>query len=80
VRDSPLRGKTFVITGTLESMTRDEAKARLQARGAKVSGSVSRKTAALIVGAEPGSKLETARSLNVETWSEAKLRAELGEG
>jgi DNA ligase (NAD+) len=80
VRDSPLRGKTFVITGTLESMTRDEAKARLQALGAKVSGSVSKKTAALIVGAEPGSKLQTARSLNVETWSEAKLRAELGEG
>jgi len=78
-RESPLRGKTFVITGTLVSMTRDEAKARLQALGAKVSGSVSKKTTAVIVGVEPGSKLQTALSLNVETWSEAKLRAELGE-
>jgi DNA ligase (NAD+) len=78
-RESPLQGKTFVITGTLESMTRDEAKARLQALGAKVSGSVSKKTTAVIVGSEPGSKLQTALELNVETWSEEKFRAELGE-
>jgi DNA ligase (NAD+) len=78
-RDSPLQGKTFVITGTLESMTRDEAKARLQALGAKVSGSVSRKTTAVIVGSEPGSKLQAALDLKIETWSEEKLRAELGE-
>ena len=77
-RELPLRGKTFVITGTLETMTRDEAKARLQALGAKVSASVSKATTALIVGAEPGTKLQTALSLNVETWSEAKLRSELG--
>ena len=79
VRESPLRGKTFVITGTLETMTRDEAKARLQALGAKVSGSVSKNTTAVIVGAEPGTKLQTALSLGVETWSETKLRTELGE-
>jgi DNA ligase (NAD+) len=60
-------------------MTRDEAKARLQALGAKVSGSVSKKTAALVVGEEPGSKLQTAISLDVEVWSEEKLRSVLGE-
>jgi DNA ligase (NAD+) len=75
----PLLGKTFVITGTLGTMTRDEAKARLEALGAKVSGSVSKKTTALIVGADPGSKLNTASSLGVPTWSEDELRASLGE-
>jgi DNA ligase (NAD+) len=75
----PLLGKTFVITGTLSTMTRDEAKARLEALGAKVSGSVSKKTTALIVGADPGSKLNTASSLGVPTWSEDELRASLGE-
>jgi DNA ligase (NAD+) len=78
-RDQPLRGKTFVITGTLQTMTRDEAKARLQALGAKVSGSVSKKTTALIVGADAGSKLQAAESLNVEIWSEEQLRSVLGE-
>jgi DNA ligase (NAD+) len=78
-RGQPLAGQTFVITGTLRSMTRDEAKARLQALGAKVSGSVSKKTAALVVGEEPGSKLQTAISLDVEVWSEEKLRSVLGE-
>jgi DNA ligase (NAD+) len=78
-RDLPLLGKTFVITGSLQSMTRDEAKARLQALGAKVAGSVSKKTTALIVGSEPGSKLQAAQSLNVEVWSEEQLRASLGE-
>jgi DNA ligase (NAD+) len=78
-RDQPLRGKTFVITGTLQTMTRDEAKARLQALGAKVSGSVSKKTTALIVGVDAGSKLQAAESLNVEIWSEEQLRSALGE-
>ena len=78
-RDLPLRGKTFVITGSLQTMTRDEAKARLQALGAKVSGSVSKKTAALIVGTDPGSKLQTALSLNVDVWSETQLRSAIGE-
>jgi len=59
-------------------MTRDEAKARLQALGAKVAGSVSKKTTALIVGADPGSKLQDAQSLNVEVWSEEQLRTSLG--
>ena len=77
--DQPLLGKTFVITGTLETMTRDEAKARLQALGAKVAGSVSKKTTALIVGNDPGSKLQAAQELNVEIWSEAQLRSAIGE-
>jgi DNA ligase (NAD+) len=78
-RDLPLRGKTFVITGTLQTMTRDEAKRRLQALGAKVAGSVSKNTAALIVGADPGSKIQTALSLDVDIWSETQLRSALGE-
>jgi DNA ligase (NAD+) len=78
-RDLPLRGKTFVITGSLQSMTRDEAKARLQALGAKVAGSVSKKTTALIVGADPGSKLQAAQSLDVEVWTEDQLRSSIGE-
>ena len=78
-REQPLRGKTFVITGTLQTMTREEAKARLQSLGAKVSSSVSKKTTALIVGGDPGSKLQAALSLNVETWSEEQLRSSLGE-
>jgi DNA ligase (NAD+) len=75
----PLAGRTFVITGTLQSMTREEAKSRLQALGAKVSGSVSKKTAALIVGSEPGSKLRAAEDLGVEVWTEDQLRSTLGE-
>jgi DNA ligase (NAD+) len=78
-RELPLLGKTFVITGSLQSMTRDEAKARLQTLGAKVSGSVSKKTTALIVGADPGSKLQDAQSLNIDVWSEEQLRSALGD-
>jgi DNA ligase (NAD+) len=78
-RDLPLRGKTFVITGSLQTMTREEAKARLQGLGAKVSGSVSKKTTALIVGSDPGSKLQNAQALNVEIWSEDQLRSAIGE-
>jgi DNA ligase (NAD+) len=78
-RERPLLGKTFVITGSLQTMTRDEAKSRLQALGAKVTGSVSKNTTALIVGADPGSKLQTALSLEIETWSEEQLRSSLGE-
>jgi DNA ligase (NAD+) len=74
-----LLGKTFVITGSLQSMTRDEAKARLQALGAKVAGSVSKKTSALIAGSDPGSKLQAAQSMNVEIWTEDQLRSAIGE-
>ncbi len=70
----PLAGKTFVITGTLESMSRDEAKARLQALGAKVSGSVSQKTDYVVAGADPGSKHDKALELGITILDEAALQ------
>ncbi|MEN1940613.1 NAD-dependent DNA ligase LigA [Luteimonas sp. MJ246] len=75
----PLDGVTVVITGTLDAMGRDEAKAKLEALGAKVSGSVSKKTGFLVAGAEAGSKLARATELGIEVWDEARLLAFLGE-
>jgi DNA ligase (NAD+) len=69
----PLAGKTFVITGTLEGRTRDEVKEQLEELGAKVSGSVSAKTAALIAGEEAGSKLDKAREKGVPVLGDAAL-------
>ena len=78
--EQPLAGNTFVITGTLAAMTREEAKERLQALGAKVSDSVSRKTGYLVVGEGPGSKLEKAKALGVEILDEAGLLRLLEQG
>ena len=67
----PLAGETYVITGTLSNMTRDQAKIALQNLGAKVSSSLSKKTHGLIVGDNPGSKFDKAKSLGVRCFSEA---------
>jgi len=77
VRDKdlqPLSGRTFVITGTLSTMTREEAKALLEDRGAKVSGSVSKKTDYVVVGENPGSKATKAGELGVTMLNEAEFQ------
>ena len=73
------RRQTVVLTGTLTALTRDEAKDRLEALGAKVAGSVSKKTSFVVAGEAAGSKLAKAEELGVEIWDEAKLLAFLQE-
>jgi len=70
-----LAGKTFVVTGTLASMSRKEAEAAIMARAGKVSGSVSKNTAFVVAGSEPGSKLEKAQALGVTVLDEPAFRA-----
>ncbi|NMF91679.1 MULTISPECIES: BRCT domain-containing protein, partial [Pseudomonadota] len=70
-----LAGKTVVLTGTLPNLTRDEAKAMLEAAGAKVSGSVSKKTDYVVAGEDAGSKLAKAEELNVKVLDEAGMLA-----
>jgi DNA ligase (NAD+) len=76
--DSPIAGQTVVFTGTLETLTRPEAKARAEALGAKVTDSVSKKTDIVVVGADAGSKARKAVELGVRTMTEVEWRALVG--
>ncbi len=71
--DGPLTGKTYVLTGTLAAMSRDQATTAIEALGGKVSGSVSKKTSGVVVGSEPGSKADKARALGVPLIEEAEF-------
>ena len=77
--ESAFTGKTVVLTGTLERYQRTELKEKLEAMGAKVTGSVSKKTDLVIAGESAGSKLDKANELGIEVWDEARLIDELGE-
>ena len=70
-----LAGKTFVLTGTLPTLTREEATAQIEAAGGKVTGSVSKKTDFVLAGAEAGSKLEKAQQLGIRILNEAEFLA-----
>ncbi len=72
-RSNKLAGKTFVVTGSLESMTRDEAKERIRQAGGKILSSVSKKLDYLVVGEKPGSKLDKASKLNIQILDEKTL-------
>ncbi|KQL51433.1 aromatic ring-opening dioxygenase LigA [Heyndrickxia shackletonii] len=77
--DSSLAGKTVVLTGKLEKMNRNEAKEKLEALGASVTGSVSKKTDIVIAGVDAGSKLAKAEELGIEIWDEEKMLQEFGQ-
>lgn len=76
----PLNGLTFVLTGTLPTLGREEAKEKIEAAGGKVTGSVSKKTSVVVAGEEAGSKLDKAQELKIDIWDEAKLLSRLASG
>jgi DNA ligase (NAD+) len=78
-RGGPLEGLTFVLTGTLPTLTREQARALIEAAGGKVTSSVSKKTDYVVAGEEAGSKLTKARELGIKIIDEAGLRRMLGE-
>jgi DNA ligase (NAD+) len=77
-KSSQLEGLTFVLTGTMADLTREEAKARIEAAGGRVSGSVSKKTSYVVAGEDAGTKLDKARDLKVPVIEQAKLLEMLG--
>jgi DNA ligase (NAD+) len=77
VGDNPFAGKTIVLTGKLEQLTRNEAKAKIEELGGIVTGSVSKKTDLVIAGADAGSKLTKAEQLGIEVWNEDSLVEQL---
>ncbi len=79
VREGPFVGKTFVLTGTLDGMTRNEAKAKIVERGGKVVSAVAKKTDYVVAGADPGSKRDKAEKFGVEILDQDAFEALLGE-
>lgn len=77
--NSEFNGKTFVLTGSLQLFTREEAEKKIEQLGGKASSSVSKKTSAVIVGANPGSKYEKAKELGIPIWTEEEFKEKLGE-
>jgi DNA ligase (NAD+) len=77
-KSSKLEGLTFVLTGTMPDLTREEAKSRIEAAGGRVSGSVSKKTSYLVAGEDAGSKLDKAKELKVPVIEQAQLLEMLG--
>jgi DNA ligase (NAD+) len=76
--EGPLEGKTYIVTGTLPTMSRSEAVTRIEGAGGKVTGSVSKKTTAVVAGESPGTKLDKARKLGIEVIDEDELLRRLG--
>lgn len=77
--NSEFNGKTFVLTGSLQLFTREEAEEKIEQLGGKAASSVSKKTSAVIVGANPGSKYEKAKELGIPIWTEEEFKEKLGE-